>query len=163
MSSRIPALRIASEWALKRAYSEWQPPIPAWARPVLAFVNDGESFYAAKVSVNVLFPRLVKLISSTMGDRYHLSASESRGQVFYFITSRHQLDAFSLMLSTPRDDTARLVLSYVPYDLNKMPKLREKVEVDEVAEPELAGMALMRAGRKLLAEIKRRKLIAARA
>jgi hypothetical protein len=162
--SRIPALRIASEWALKRAYSEWQPPIPDWARPaVLAFANTGEDFYAAKVSVNVLLPKLVKLLSSTMGDRYHLSASESRGQVFYFITSRHQLDAFSIMLSVPQEGTARIVASYVPYDLRKMPKLKEKVEVVHTAEPDLAGMALMRAGRQLLTEIKRRNLIAARA
>lgn len=113
----------------------------------------------ARSSVNALMDRFLKILSQT-GDTYRMGASASRGQIFYFFTGKHQLDAFSLVLSAPKEGVAKLLVQYVPFDVHKKPEVAKTVSVQMESEPEMAGLALMRAGKKLLQDLKTRKLIA---
>ena len=117
----------------------------------------------AKISINAMLESFLRYINKAMGDKYRLGVSESRGRGYYFFTGQHQLDSFALMVSLSEWDIVELRLEYVPFDLNHKPELSKKVSVSErAADPQIAGMALMRAARKMVPELKKRRLIAKR-
>jgi len=149
------AKRVAARYYLHRLRPTLE--VPNWVRTRVAF-DPGEGFVEAKLSLNAMLERFMFMISKATGERYQLGASESRGVVYYFFTGRHHLDAFSIALSVPR--AAQVLVSYVPFDFDRRPQLDKRVEVVKKSAPEVAGMALMRATRELLGEIKQRQLVA---
>ena len=128
--------------------------------PRLAFERN-EDLKDARESVNALMSRFLKILSQT-GDTYRMGASEKSGKIYYFFTGRHQLDAFSLVLSAFKEGEAKVLVQYVPYDIHKKPELSKIVSVEMTSEPEMAGLALTRAARQLIQDLKTRKLIAKR-
>jgi hypothetical protein len=154
--ARNQSLRIASQYLLARLGPSLQ--VPSWVITKVAFAPN-ENYQEAKYSVNAMIAKALALLAKEMGETYSFGVSESKGVTYYFFSGKHHLDAFSLALSTPQDET-KLTLGYVPYDLHHRPDLHKQVEVKITADPMAAGVAMMRGFRQLLGDMKRRKLIA---
>ncbi len=153
---RNVALRIASRYLLARLGPSLT--VPRWILAKEAFA-PGENYQEARYSVNAMLARAIALLAKEMGEPYSFGVSESRGTIYYFFSGKHQLDAFSMAVSVPKDE-AKLLLGYMPYDLHHRPDLSKKVEITVTSDPMAAGVAMMRGFRQLMGEMKRRKLIA---
>jgi hypothetical protein len=108
MSLRTQKRRVAARWLRLQASAGGQP-IPA---DVLKFYFDGRTAYApdteegaqlheAQTSIDLFLPKIMEVLFRKQGDRYYLTASESRGRIFYYFAPRQPIDAFNLGVSIP--------------------------------------------------------------
>jgi len=155
------ARKIAARFAYAQA-SLWSPPIPPEVRqicqPRLAYLPNTADLQAlddARDSVGVFLPKLLDMLYRKQGDRYHLNGSASRGYLFYYLSTRHPIDAFNITLSIKKG-LAQVALGYMPYKLDGRVDLRGMRTEHGESEPEMAGLALMRACRSLLSKIDER-------
>lgn len=152
--------RVAARWALKQALGDWQPAIPKEALEYLqsvklAFMPDteeGAMLEDARASVAVMLPKLLKTLQQHQGDRYYMNASESHGKIFYFFSPRQPIDAFSLTLYIQKGE-AICVFGYTPYKLDGSLDFKGMKSERTLSRPEMAGLAVMRIVRELLATI----------
>jgi hypothetical protein len=106
----------------------------------------------ARDSVGALIPRVLGLLRKSQGDRYAVNGSESHGKIFWFFAPPQPIDAFSLTLSI-RGRLAFLSFGYIPYTLAGQLDFRRMISDHATADPELAGLALMRIVRSILSKI----------
>jgi len=154
------ARRVAARWALEQALGDWQPPIPKEARDFfhgikVAYLPNTEDLVAlddARSSVQVMLPKILITLGKHQGDRYYMNASESHGKIFYFFSPHQPVDAFNLTLYI-KNGEAVCVFGYTPYRLNGMLDFANMKSEQVSAIPEMAGLAVMRILRDLLATI----------
>jgi hypothetical protein len=137
----------------------WNPPIPEWVFAKLgssiavASKEDQEAIQLAKESVNILMPRLLKLLRQKFMDKYYLNVSQRGTDVYYFFSTRHPVDGISLRIGL-KNGKVILNMGWVPYDLKGRPEwtkvVSESIGVDD---PELAGLSLLRLTKSLLARV----------
>lgn len=153
------ARRVAARWATEQALGDWQPTIPQEALdfflPRLAYLPDTpdlQKLDEARDSVAVFLPKLLEMLHKKQGERYYMNSSESHGRIFYFFSPQHPLDAFNLALSI-RNGHAFLAFGYAPYTAQGKLDFRGMVGQQAATDPEMAGLALMRLVRAVLAKI----------
>jgi hypothetical protein len=151
--------RVASTWAFKKA-TEGGSPIPL---EVLQHFFGGKTAYAlnseegfalheAQESVNLFLPKILEMLFRKQGDRYYMTASESRGRIFYYFAPRHPLDAFNLGVSV-HNGKAMLFFGYTPMKVGGGIDLQGMISEKAVADTEVAGLAVMRLVRSVLSKI----------
>lgn len=154
------ARKVAARWAYQQALGNWQPEIPQEALAYFDGIKvaytldteDGIALEDARSSVSVMLPRILEALRKHMGDRYAMNASESHGKIFYFFSPPQPVDAFNLTLYI-RAQKAVLVFGYTPMKLNGMYDFQNMKTKTVQSSPEMAGMAVMRLVRALLAEV----------
>lgn len=155
------ARKVAATWAFRIASEGWQPAIPDWAHKwassqIEAYAPSADFTQAldeARTSVNIMLPKLLQMLHQKQGERYYMSASESRGKVFYYFAPRHPVDSFSLMLAITPGAEASLAFGYMPTKVNGSPDFANGKQNKAKSDPELAGLQLMRLVRALLAQV----------
>lgn len=156
------ARKVAARWALFEAQKGWQPTLPQEAlayrarlfarsaylpnTPALQALDD------ARDSIGALLPRLLELLHKKQGDRYFMNGSESQGKIFWFFSPPQPVDAFNLTLMI-RGAQAFIAFGYTPYTLDGRLDFHGMISSHVMAEPELAGLALMRLVRDVLSRI----------
>lgn len=153
------ARRLAARWALHEAQQGWQPTIPEEALAYFltrsAYVPDTPDLQAldlARDSIGAMLPRLLEVLRKKQGDRYSMNGSESRGKIFWFFSPPQPIDAFNLTLTT-RDGLAFLAFGYMPYTVTGQLDFHGMISDHGTADPEMAGLALMRLVRSVLGRI----------
>ena len=153
------ARKLAARWALHEAQKGWRPTIPQegleyfFTRSAyLPNTPDLQALDEARDSITALLPRLLELLHKKQGDRYYMNGSESRGKIFWFFAPPQPIDAFNLTLAT-RNGLAFLSFGYMPYTLTGQLDFHGMVSDHATADPEMAGLALMRLARSVLSRI----------
>jgi len=153
------ARKVAAIWAIREAQMGWQPTIPQEALEYFftrsAYLPDTPALQAlddARDSIGALLPRLLELLHKKQGDRYFMNGSESQGKIFWFFSPPQPIDAFNLTLAI-RGDQAFMAFGYTPYMLDGHLDFHGMISAHATAEPELAGLALMRLVRDVLSRI----------
>lgn len=114
--------------------------------------EEGLALQEAQTSVDLFLPKILELLFRKQGDRYYLSASESRGRIFYYFAPRHPIDAFNLGVAI-RNGRAHLFFGYTPAKLDGTLDLHGMIQEKTSAEPEMAGLAVMRLVRSILSQV----------
>jgi hypothetical protein len=167
------ARRVAARWAFKQAQGDNPPIIPRWVHTWaeslttrVAYLGerdeyslpdlrtDDEVFDAAQDSIEILLPKFLATLKAKFYERYHMNASKTKNRIYYYFTPDNPIDTIALALVV-RNHKAYLELIYVPYAvagdrLDYKKAVRESASVDE---PDVAGLALMRMLRKVLARV----------
>jgi hypothetical protein len=155
------AQRVASRFVHKLISSGWQPSIPQAFMSIFlgdrqAYVPDTKSLVSldeARDSVGVFIPKILELLKKrNLGDRYYVNATESRGRIFYFMTTRDEVDSFNMTLAM-QGPKAHISFGFTPYKLDGTPDFKKMITKQALAEPETAGLAMMRLVRIVLAEL----------
>jgi hypothetical protein len=159
---RRQARRVAARWALQQALGDWQPPIPQEAldyfhRVKVAYAPDDHfatDLSDARESVAIMLPRVMDALRKKMGDRYSLNSStEGHGKIFYFFSPPQPVDSFNLTLYVTPNHQAVMILGYTPMKLTGGFDFANMKSKSIKSTPEMAGLALMRLVRALLAEL----------
>jgi len=151
--------RVAAAWAFKKA-SEGGSPIP---KEVLQFFFEGRTAYAldsedgfelqeAQESVNLFLPKILEQLFRHQGDRYYMTATESKGRIFYYFAPRQPLDAFNMGVSI-RNGKAALFFGYTPMKVTGGIDLMHMVSERATSDTDVAGLAMMRLVRAVLARV----------
>lgn len=114
--------------------------------------GDGILLEDARSSVAVMLPKILRTLQQHQGDRYYMNASESHGKIFYFFSPRQPIDAFNLTLYI-KNGEAMCIFGYTPYKLNGLLDFQNMKHESVSSLPEMAGLAVMRLLRDLLATI----------
>jgi len=170
------ARKVAARWAFKQALGPNPPAIPAWVfewgdrlttkiayldtkqfddtTDMRAWRPDNEIFQDAKESVNILLPKFLDLLRRSLHEQYHANASQTGNRIYYYFASNHSLETISLSVIVKRG-VVLLALAFIPHGLtNDRPDYSKTIEEQErISDPELAGLALMRLARKVLARV----------
>ena len=154
------AQRVASRFVHKLISSGWQPSIPkallaAFFKDRQAYVPDTKSLVSldeARDSVGVVIPKILELLKKSQGERYYVNASESQGRIFYFMAPRQRIDAFSMTVAM-QGPKAHISFGFTPYKLDRTPDFKKMITKQALAEPEVAGLAMMRLVRTVLAAL----------
>ncbi len=155
------ARRVASRFVHKLITSGWQPPIPqvflsAFLGDRQAYVPDTKSLASldeARDSIAIFIPKILEMLRKrNQGDRYYINASESRGRIFYFMTTRDEVDSFNMTLAM-QGPKAHISFGFTPYKIDGTPDFKKMITKQALAEPETAGLAMMRLIRTVLAEL----------
>ncbi len=169
--------RVLSRWGVRVVTAGASGPIPHWVfewgagleRQVdalrLAYIGekefyaptkllDPETFSDAKDSLNALLPKFQSMLRAKFGERYHAVMSQTSTRIYYFFSAPSALESFSISLLV-KHGNVHLALGYVParlvgqgLDYSKMVE-----EQENVGDPDLTGLALMRLTRKLLSRV----------
>jgi hypothetical protein len=149
------ARRIAAKWALQTSMAGWRPPIPQELLARVAFspfTDNQQALEDARDSVGIFIPKILDTLRKAMGERYYVNASESHGRIFYYFAPRDPIDSFNLTLWI-HGPNAQVSFGYVPTKLDGSLDIANMESVRLPAEPEVAGLAVMRALRDLLAKL----------
>lgn len=152
--------RVAARWSLQQIQLAWVPPIPTEALARLAFLPtapESQALTDARDSVSVFIPKLLQMLRKVQGEPYSMNASASRGRIFYYFAPKQPLDSFNMTLWV-QGDKAHLAFSFVPHKLNGHLDFQRAISEKTTSEPEMAGLALMRLVRSVLATKARLKL-----
>jgi hypothetical protein len=172
--------KVAARWAFGMALAPWTPSIPDWvfawgARVVkTAYADRGflhelqhgdtipppsagptpaDIFQAARESVEILLPKFKELLRHKFREQFGMNASAMALSIYYYFVPRHPLENIAVSVSVHQ---SRVLVSmmYAPVNLHNVVDYKKVVEAKEMLEdPELAGMALMRLARKVLAQV----------
>jgi hypothetical protein len=150
---------VAARWAHHEATRGWQPAIPKEAleyfltrQAYLPDTPDLQALDEARDSIGALLPRVMDLLRKSQGDIYAMNGSESHGKIFWFFSPPQPIDAFNLTLSI-RDGRAFMSFGYTPYTLAGKLDFHGMTSEHATADPEMAGLALMRIVRTVLNKI----------
>lgn len=115
--------------------------------------TDEQLFNDARESIAILLPNFLKLLHSKFNEKFHMNSSASGTRIYYFFATNHPLENVAVTLGV-RGGRMFLSVLYVPVDLHGRVDYRKSIELKEdVQDPELAGLALMRLGRKVLGRV----------
>lgn len=152
------ARQVAAQWIMSTLERGWQPPIPGWLLTKVGYTLDnpeGVALHEARDSVALFIPKLLSELRKKMGERYYMnSSSEGHGKVFYFFAPRHPIDSFNLIVGAERGGTISLSFGYMPYKATGRPDFANSTEKTMRANPETAGLALMKLVRTVLSGIR---------
>ena len=152
------ARRVAARWIISSLEKGWQPPIPEWllAKGKVGYSLDtpeGIALHEARESVVLFIPKLLSMLRQKMGERYYMNSStEGHGKIFFFFAPKHPIDSFSLILATDHRGTS-LSFGYLPYKVTGRPDFSNSIEKTMRANPETAGLALMKLVRDVLKDV----------
>lgn len=153
-ASQLQVLRVAARWSLQQLELSEQ------TLAKLAYMPDtpaNQALDVARDSISVFLPKMMQTIRQVQGERYGMNASESRGRIFYFFSPRHPVDSFNMTLWI-QGDKAHIDFGFTPHKLNGQLDLQKAISERAVSEPEMAGLALMRLVRSVMATKARLKL-----
>ncbi len=121
--------------------------------PVPPIKTDKQLFDEARESIAILLPNFLALLKQKFKESFSMNASAAGTRIYYFFAPKHPLENIAITLGVHRGRTFLSVL-YVPVDLHGHVDHKKAVEIKEdVQDPELAGLALMRVARKVLARV----------
>lgn len=152
------ARSVAARWGFEQASQGWQPAIPKellvrQSRVALALTEQEQQYFqTAKESVYSLLPSFTQLLRKRLGGKYGMSASQRAGDVFlYFTEPSHPIDSWTIHIQVRRNMVMLDIgcIPMVPGTERLDLKNSREVQV-RVSDPDLAGLDLMRAARKLL-------------
>lgn len=153
------ARKIAAKYVQMCIAQNWVPPISSdfleRIKQKLAYSPDTKNVEAldtARDSVGVFLSKILDLLRKKQGERYYLNVSESQGRFFYFMVPRQKIDAFSMTIAM-HGPKAHLSFGFTPYKLDGSPDFRGMITKQTLAEPDLAGIVMMRLVRATLAEV----------
>jgi hypothetical protein len=167
------ARRVAARWGWSVATAGEQPAIPAWVVEwgdrtfaaslktayadtlpgMPAVQTDQQLFQTARESISILLPHFLALLQAKFKERYTMNASASGTRIYYYFASKHPLETIALTMVV-HQHRIFMSLMYAPIDLHGHVDYKRAVEMKEfVEDPELAGLALTRLGRKVLARV----------
>lgn len=155
------ARRVASRWVAHQLQLSQRTSVPSWVfarfatREAYADVpTDAEAFVVAKESVTILLPKVLELLRRKMHERYTLNASQRRNEIFYYFAAEDPIESFAMHFAI-RGGKVLVDFSYVPFGaVSGRPDYSKAVEAKALAEdPELAGMAVLRAVRQVLGQL----------
>lgn len=167
------ARRVAARWGRKVAMAGENPPIPAWVfewgdalvktayadivyktvPEMPAVQTDEQIFDLARESIDILLPKFVALLHAKFREKFGMNVSATRQRIFYFFAPHNPLENIAVSLMVKQGKVI-LSVAYAPVDLHGNVNHRGIIEMKElVQDPEMAGLALMRVGRKVLARV----------
>ncbi len=158
------ARTVAARWALEQALGDWQPEIPGWVVKWssqlfgrVAFVpehdEDLEVFRLARESVNLLLSKLLDTFRAKFKERFYMNVSQSGNRAYYFFSGHPALETIALNVMV-RGGKTTLSMVHIPHDLHGRADMTKSTHQTVVVEdPEMAGLALMRLARSLLAKV----------
>jgi len=115
--------------------------------------TDQQLFQTARESIAILLPHFLGLLYGKFKERYTMNASASGTRIYYYFASKHPLESIALTMVV-HQHRIFMSLMYAPIDLHGLVDYKRAVEMKEfVEDPELAGLALTRLGRKVLARV----------
>lgn len=121
--------------------------------PVPKIKTDQELFAEARESIAILLPNFLALLKSKFKDKFDMNASATGTRIYYFFSPKHPLENIAVALGV-HNHRCFLSVLYAPVNLHGAVDYTRAIEVKEnVEDPELAGLALMRLGRKVLARV----------
>lgn len=118
-----------------------------------ATTPEEDSFVDAKTSIEVMLPKLLATLGKKFRDKFYMRATQQRLKLYYYFSGHPALETVALSL-TMRSGTPTLWLAYVPHKLVGGADYAKAIQ-DQVSvrDPEMAGLALMRLLRGLLAKV----------
>ena len=117
-------------------------------------VHPGQDLFdEAKLSVEILLPKVLATLKQKFGERFYMHATQQRMKLYYYFSADPAMETISLMMSV-HGNAVTLGLGYVPTKLlGGADFSRALQETVLVREPAVAGLALMRLLRKLLSRV----------
>ncbi len=177
------ARRVAARWGLQVAMQGYNPPIPAWvfewaegtvktARGVCPDIKpfpcphcgkmilyppqpltDAETVAIARDSVAGMLPKFLDLLHHKFNERFFMNSSASSTRIHYYFATKNPLETIAVMIGIVSQKIF-LSMMYAPVNLQGAVDYKGATEMREnVEDPELAGLALMRLGRNVLARV----------
>ena len=118
-----------------------------------AVKTDHQLFEEARESIAILLPNFLNLLKQKFKDKFDMNASATGTRIYYFFAPRLPLENIAVSLGVHNHRIFLSVL-YAPVDLHGAVNYSKAIEAKEnVEDPELAGLALMRLGRKVLGRV----------
>jgi hypothetical protein len=122
-------------------------------QPMPVVKTDRQLFDEARESIAAMLPSFLALLKQKFRDTFHANASMSGTHIYYYFAPKHPLENIAVSLGAHNHRTFISVL-YAPVDLHGHVDYSKAVELrEDVQDPELAGLALMRLGRKVLGRV----------
>jgi hypothetical protein len=176
------ARRVAARWGFQVAMADYNPPIPTWvfewaegtvktARGVCPDIKpfpcphcgqmvipppvltDADIVAVARESVASMLPKFQDLLHHKFNERYFMNSSASSTRIHYYFATKTPLETIAVMIGIVNQKVF-LSMMYAPVNLHGAIDYKGAVEMREnVEDPELAGLALMRLGRQVLARV----------
>lgn len=151
-AERVHADAIKTAYADDRGYLhqvQFDKTLPSM--PVVK--TDHQLFDEARESIAILLPNFLNLLKQKFKDKFDMNASAAGTRIFYFFSPKHPLENIAVSMGVHQHRIFMGVL-YAPVDLHGSVDYSRAVEAKEnVEDPELAGLALMRLGRKVLGRV----------
>jgi hypothetical protein len=115
---------------------------------------DEDTFADAKISVAIMIPRLLAALAKKFRDKFYMRATQQRFKLYYYFSGEPALETFALTLTLKRGKPF-LWLGYIPNKLTGGADFSKAIQEQvAVSDPEMAGLAMMRLVRSLLAKVK---------
>jgi hypothetical protein len=112
-----------------------------------------DTFEAAKVSVLIMLPQVLKTLSKKFNDKFYMNSTQQKHKLYYYFSGHPALETVALTISI-RGGYALLWIGYIPQKLTGGSDLAKSIhESVVVTNPELAGLACMRLLRTVLAKV----------
>lgn len=177
------SLRVAARWVVQSILVSGQPNISpevmAWVEESERFftarydyVNDltrlelvkdnafepvmtleQEAFSDAKASLGVMLPKVLQTLGNKFKDKFYMRATQQKLKLYYYFSGHPALETIAFTL-TMKGGKPFLWAGYIPTKLTGESDLAKAIhEQMAIREPEMAGLALMRLLRGLLARI----------
>jgi hypothetical protein len=110
-------------------------------------------FDDAKLSVEIMLPRVLRTLRDKFRDPFYMNATQQRLKLYYYFSAHPAMETVALMVSL-KNGVIALWLGYIPHKLMGGADFKRGIhETVVVHDPELAGLALMRLLRKLLSRV----------
>lgn len=114
---------------------------------------DEDAFADAKSSVTIMIPRLLAALSKKFRDKFYMRATQQRFKLYYYFSGDPALETIALTL-TLKQGKPFLWLGYIPNKLTGGADFAKAIQEQvAVSDPDMAGLALMRLARSLLAKV----------
>lgn len=114
---------------------------------------DEETFSDAKASVEVMLSRVMQTLGKKFRDKFYMRATQQKLRLYYYFSGHPALETIALTL-TLKSGKPLLWIGYIPTKISGGSDFAKAIhEQMLVREPEMAGLALMRLLRSLLARV----------
>lgn len=115
--------------------------------------TDKQLFDEARESIEIMLPSFLKLLHGKFKEQFHMNSSALKTRIYYYFAPNHPLENVAVSLGVLNHRVFMSVL-YAPVNLHGTVDYKKAIEMKEdVQDPELAGLALMRLGRKVLGRV----------
>lgn len=115
--------------------------------------REEEIFSDAKTSIEIMLPKVIQALAKKFKDRFDMRATQQKLKLYYYFGNPYGLETVALTL-TLRGGKPLLWWGYIPTKVVGGSDFSKAIYTQvRVQDPEMAGLAMMRLLRELLAKI----------